>query len=567
MALTIFALLAIVFGALATGSANAADPIPKLADVPPRYIVLPGDTLWGISARFLGKPERWPEIWRMNDARIKNPDMIYPGDVVVLDRDAGGKPSAFTVSEMILAAEQRAEARRLAAASLLEKDRNLELSLLLAVASVQETKSTRDSPLVESKSALLAALQSRTPSLISRLYKHDYRFGRLSFSPDGRRLVLVDQSTLIFLDTKTGLPVSEPWRMPKDTTVGSRNPFYQISLSPDEKLLALTNGKSIILWDVKTRKRLGKPLQAHQSIVSSLLFSPKGNLLASSDFDGMIALWDTKTRKLLGKPWQGHDNLSFSPDGKLLASTDTDGAIVLWDVKTRKPLVNLSQKPYLNSSLSFSPDGKLMVSNSYMSAILWDVKTGKSLIDLPKGGGYLDVYLRNLNWGSLSFSPDGQILALAGDGTVILLDVNTLKPSANLLSDKNSGCPVRSVFSPDGKLLAVFGLCISSSVALWDVKTREQWNERLRGPCSIEKLVSFGPDSQSLAAACWDAANRQGAVAFWDLSLDSWLTRARDIAKRNMTLEEWRTYMGDRPYRKIFADLPSPPNVEDTMIH
>jgi hypothetical protein len=82
-----------IFGALSLGSANAADSSLKLADAAPnQYVVVRGDTLWDISARFLSEPWRWPEIWRMNQAQIKNPHRIYPGDVIFLERDADGKP-------------------------------------------------------------------------------------------------------------------------------------------------------------------------------------------------------------------------------------------------------------------------------------------------------------------------------------------------------------------------------------------------------------------------------------------------------------------------------------------
>ena len=66
--------------------ASAAEPL-KLVDNPPdRHVVVRGDTLWGISGKFLKEPWRWPEIWNMNREEIKNPHLIYPGQVVYLDR-------------------------------------------------------------------------------------------------------------------------------------------------------------------------------------------------------------------------------------------------------------------------------------------------------------------------------------------------------------------------------------------------------------------------------------------------------------------------------------------------
>ena len=62
--------------------ANAGE-IELNPEHPEKYTVVKGDTLWDISARFLKEPWRWQEIWQVNP-QIKNPHLIYPGDLVAL---------------------------------------------------------------------------------------------------------------------------------------------------------------------------------------------------------------------------------------------------------------------------------------------------------------------------------------------------------------------------------------------------------------------------------------------------------------------------------------------------
>jgi len=105
-AVTIGAMLGLAMGA---GAVQAADypitaqqrgtaqkvaqdgvPLSELApNAPDSYTVKTRDTLWDISKLFLKSPWRWPELWGMNLDQIRNPHLIYPGQVLYLDKTGG----------------------------------------------------------------------------------------------------------------------------------------------------------------------------------------------------------------------------------------------------------------------------------------------------------------------------------------------------------------------------------------------------------------------------------------------------------------------------------------------
>ena len=150
--------------------------------------------------------------------------------------------------------------------------------------------------------------------------------------------------------------------------------------------------------------------------VRSLVFSPDGNLLASSSYkDSSFTVNETTSGNLLKtlNPEIGGDisNLAFSPDGSILASaSDT---VVLWDTSSWKQLNILT-----GISVAFSPDGSILAVGMDNGSInIVELSTGKTLVSIK---AYVLQDVKNL-----AFSPDGSMLASGSvDGLVKIWELD-----------------------------------------------------------------------------------------------------------------------------------------------
>ncbi|MEW5860520.1 MAG: serine/threonine-protein kinase [Cyanobacteriota bacterium] len=255
---------------------------------------------------------------------------------------------------------------------------------------------------------------------------------------------------LITPNPKPSIPavvVPQNWRCVQ-TLTGHSDVVTSIAFSPDGQLLASgSNDETIKLWQPITGKEI-RTLTGHSDWVNSVAFSSDGQILASGSKDMTIKLWQPITGKEI-RTLKGHsfpvNSVAFSPDGQLLASGSWDNTTKLWQTVTGKEIRTLKGHSFPVNSVAFSPDGQLLASGSWDKTIkIWQTVTGKQTRTLK---GHSD-WVR-----SVAFSPDGQLLASGSwDNTIKLWQTVTGKEIRTL---KGHSLPVRSVaFSPDGQLLA-----------------------------------------------------------------------------------------------------------------
>jgi WD40 repeat protein len=151
---------------------------------------------------------------------------------------------------------------------------------------------------------------------------------------------------------------------------------------------------------------------------------------------------------------------------------------------------------------------------------------------------------------SVAFSPDSKIVASASrDKTIRLWDVATLQSLGTPLVGHSDGV-YAVAFSPDGKTLA--SASGDRTIRLWDVTSRQALGGPLTGHTNSVLSVGFSPDGKTLVSASGDKT-----IRLWDVDVSSWINRACEIAKRNLTRAEWAHYMGNEAYQPTCPNLPA----------
>lgn len=348
-----------------------------------------------------------------------------------------------------------AAARELAAASVANLDLDPERSILLALESIERTRSADGSVLPEAWEALHRAV---TASRI--VLSVDGLGGALNWSPRG---VFVtegpeDSGIIDIRDVMTGKPALPPFR-------GTDVDINDVAFSPDGSILATSGDDGALkLWDPTTGELLSTTPGGGS--VRGISFAASGSRLSAAwTDDGVVRILDPSTGRVIRAiPVDGGPReTALSPDGRLVAASSTFFSDVLvYDADSGEWRFTLRGHADPVSGIAWSPDGGRIATGSQDASVrIWNGETGEFEDELLGHTGFVT---------SVEWSPEDSRLVTSGaDGSVRVWDVGGVRGQELMsLAGQGTGAGLFAAFSPDG-MKVITGDGAIRSTKVWDV--------------------------------------------------------------------------------------------------
>ncbi|MEV6771405.1 WD40 repeat domain-containing protein [Nocardia sp. NPDC051030] len=372
--------------------------------------------------------------------------------------------------------------------------------------------------------------------------------GQLAFSPDGTILAVVGDIPKSGTDTVES--TLRLWNItdrahprPVATITDSDNKgVYGLAFSPDGQTLATSGSQAGSFWNVTDPAqpaRIPNHLSTGESTCQyngvsdtcdytfqAVAFAPDGRTLAAGDLAGDIQIWSPPPARLTGHAATVSDAV-FDAAGDMMVTSDIDGLIVVWDVRTPAAPKRIGdyQLPHGYYSMSLAPDGRtLLATNSLPSAV--------SQLDLSDpahiGPPITWPLSADEQFEKVAISPDWRRAVVLQGGYPQLWDLSEHGNPSPIAPRTSTSPHFETVdFDATGRtlLLSRHSLAGDFIVARWDISDPlhpRQLDDLFRQPSHSGDSLAFTPDHRTLVVLnsdslqSWDISNPERPVRLGD---------------------------------------------------
>jgi WD40 repeat protein len=366
---------------------------------------------------------------------------------------------------------------------------------------------------------------------------HEATVAAVKFSPDGRYIATASKRTVALWATAYGNELVQ-LHHPDAIVVA-------VGFSPDGKRLITAAADTARVWSLNDGRELYR--LKHDAQVDDVIFSPESGLIETitrpkpvADSSACAHRWDAASRALQKSLCPGLSAMAFNQDGRSLVFADMHGQVNVQDLATGTSRVKIKGIADAN----FQSAVAVSIRHRY-AAVATDAQDVARLhLADATGNAKPRVISLDSRANALAFDAEERVISAGTQNGVGLWDVVSGRELGRVSLAEGA---TSVAISSDGRHLATGGR--DQSVRIWEIPAFIEV-ARFEMGGNVNR-VAFSPDNKLVAAASSDRTAR-----VWRWKTDPFQEACSRLT-RNLTLEEWRTYLGDLSYRRTCTDIAS----------